>query len=73
MSSEKQEPVIEAQWSVSLDADCPGCGEYVNLMDYPDFWDGRALDIPEHNTPRSDAVEVICPECGHEFTVKCIW
>ncbi|UZW62719.1 hypothetical protein [Lysobacter enzymogenes] len=58
-----------AIWSFSLDADCPGCGEYVDLLSYADFWDGRALDACEHHTDRSRDVEVICPECGHEFKV----
>ena len=62
-----------ASWHVSLDCDCPKCGEYVNLLDAPDFWDGRALDIPEHGTENSNNLEVQCPECGHEFKVCCEW
>jgi len=64
---------IEAQWSVSLDAECPQCEQYVNLLDYADFWDGRKLEIGEHDTKRSDAVEVVCPQCGFWFTVKCTY
>lgn len=62
---------ITATWTVELNCECPNCKEYVNLLDYPDFWDGRHLDIPEHGTERSKGVEVMCPECGHEFTVDC--
>lgn len=58
-----------ALWSVSLDADCPACEQNVNLLDYGDFWDGRKLEIPEHGTDRSRDVEVVCPDCGHEFSV----
>ena len=62
-----------AQWTVSLDADCPKCGENVNLLDAPDFWDGRQLDIPEHGTENSDNLDVTCPECGHDFKACCQW
>ena len=58
-----------ATWSISLDCDCPACGEYVNLLDYADFWDGRRLDACEHGTDRSRGVDVVCPECGHDFEV----
>lgn len=61
---------IFASWSLSLDADCPGCKQYVNLLDHPEFWDGRKLDACEHLTERSKNVAVVCPECGHEFEVE---
>lgn len=64
---------IAATWSVSLDADCPDCNAAVDLLYYADFWDGRQLDIAEHGTDRSDNQAVVCPNCGHEFTVKCVW
>jgi len=60
-----------ATWHVSLDCDCPKCDEYVDLLDYADFWDGRTLEIAEHGTDNSTGVEVTCPKCGHEFTVNC--
>lgn len=66
------EPVVSrptAWWTVELNCDCPSCKEHVDLLDYSDFWDGRRLDIPEHDTERSTAVEVTCPECGHDFEV----
>lgn len=62
-----------AQWSVSLDCECPKCKELVNLLDAPDFWDGRNLEIPEHDTENSNNLEVSCPECSHEFEVCCEW
>lgn len=62
---------VTATWTVELNCDCPGCGEHVDLLDYPDFWDGRQLEVPEHGTERSKNVEVVCPECSHEFTVDC--
>ena len=59
-----------ATWTVTLNCDCPACKEYVDLLNYSDFWDGRKLDIPEHGTDRTKNVEVVCPECNHDFTVE---
>jgi endogenous inhibitor of DNA gyrase (YacG/DUF329 family) len=58
---------------VSLLSECPKCKQDVDLLDYAEFWDGRDIDIPEHGTERSDNLEVVCPECGHEFAVSCEW
>jgi uncharacterized protein (DUF983 family) len=62
---------VTAIWTVELNCTCPACNELVDLLDYPDFWDGRKLDIAENGTDRSRGVEVLCPECDHEFTVDC--
>ena len=59
----------KATWIVELNTDCPNCKEYVNLLDYVDFWDGRKLKVAEHGTERSENVDVICPECSHVFIV----
>jgi phage FluMu protein Com len=64
---------VDAQWTVELNCDCPKCKVSVNLLDYPDFWIQRQLEIPEHGTERSDNLEVGCPECDHQFTVCCVW
>ena len=69
----KNRSKIKAGWRIELNTTCPSCGEYVNLMDNPDFWDGRQLEIPEIETDYSNNLEVLCPECGHEFTVCCVW
>lgn len=67
------DPII-ATWRASLDCECPACHEDVDLMEAPDFWEGRkGLEIAEHNTPRSTNIGVTCPECGHDFTVNCEW
>lgn len=58
-----------ATWHVCLDAECPKCGECFDMLDIPDFWDGKKLEIGEHNTVNSRGVEVTCPECDHEFEV----
>lgn len=56
-----------AFWDISLDCDCPNCKEYVNLLDYDDFWHGRKFEACENHTDRTRGVDVVCPECGHEF------
>jgi DNA-directed RNA polymerase subunit RPC12/RpoP len=68
-----QKAEITAQWSVELYAECPQCRERVDLLDAPDFWDGRTLDIPEHDTDNSNNLDVVCPRCGDEFKVRCEW
>lgn len=64
---------ITATRHASLDCECPGCNEYVNLLEYADFWDGRHIEVAEHGTPATTGMEVVCPECRHEFTVDCAW
>jgi endogenous inhibitor of DNA gyrase (YacG/DUF329 family) len=59
-----------ASWSLSLDCECPGCHKYVDLLDDSEFWDcHQSLKICESSTDKSRDVEVLCPECGHEFLV----
>ena len=60
-----------ATWSIELNCDCPKCGELVDLLDYPDFWDGRQLAAGAHGTDDSKGIEVVCPACGGGFTVDC--
>lgn len=61
-----------ATWGIELTCHCPACGEYVDLLRYPDFWDGRqGIELCEHDTPRTTGMEVQCPECDAEFTVDC--
>ncbi len=62
---------VTANWNITLDCHCPQCHEYVDVLDTPDFWDGRTMAIGEHGTDASKGVEVVCPECGHEFEVDC--
>jgi hypothetical protein len=62
-----------ATWDISLNTDCPGCGEMVDLLDYADFWDGRKLNLAEHDTDRTRGVEVQCPLCHHEWKVDLEW
>lgn len=65
---------LEATWFVSLSCDCPACHESVDLLDDPDFWEvHRDLEIAEHGTERSNALDVVCPECGNKFQVRCVW
>ena len=71
MSTETPLPHVAAQWSLSLNCDCPHCNEFVDLLDYPDFWDGEVIEACEHGTERSKCLEVVCPECHKDFTVAC--
>ena len=64
---------IKATWTVTLDCECPGCHEDVNLLDEVDFWDGNDLEIGENNTDKSRDVKVFCPLCSHEFKVDYEW
>lgn len=64
---------IKASWSAGLYCDCPYCKQSVDLLDAPDFWDGRTIEIAEHNTKATKDMEVVCPECDHEFEVDCEW
>ena len=69
MTGTTEYPRPIATWAVSLTCICPACDELVDLLDYPDFWDGRMLSVCENCTKRSHNVEVICPKCAHEFEV----
>ncbi len=65
------EPVT-ATWSIELHCECPKCEEYVDLLEYPDFWDGRGdMAIGEHHTDQTRNMDVSCPKCGCEFKVDC--
>jgi len=58
---------IKATWSISLNCDCPKCGEYVDLLEDPDWWDRHRVELCEHDTPKTTDVRVICPDCGADF------
>jgi endogenous inhibitor of DNA gyrase (YacG/DUF329 family) len=63
---------IYATWSFSLDTTCPHCKEDVDLTEADDFWEGKSgIEIPEHDTPRTTDMGVVCPACGKEFMVDC--
>ena len=64
------EEKITATWNISLDCDCPHCEEYVDLLEYADFWDGlHHMQIGEHGTELSKDMEVVCPKCSKGFKV----
>ena len=63
---------VRATWVLELNCYCPACDEYVDLLRYPDFWDGRqSMQACEHGTPRTTGMEVQCPNCDAEFEVDC--
>jgi endogenous inhibitor of DNA gyrase (YacG/DUF329 family) len=57
---------VNASWNVTLFCDCPHCGEYVDLLDYVDFWDGGGPEV----CGRGDELEIPCPECGED--IECV-
>jgi hypothetical protein len=58
-----------ALWRISLDVYCPGCSNYFNILDYDcEFWN-LGIQPVEHDTDKTKGVEVVCPECDHEFLV----
>lgn len=64
-------PTIYAQWDLTLTCDCPHCKEFVDLLEYDNFWEGLELKACEHDTKNSKNVEVRCPNCHKEFTIDC--
>ena len=73
---------IKAVWRTSLDCKCPGCKDYVDLMEYADYRQGRKrLEKSDFLEGDSDlqiaqpviGLEVNCPKCGHEFMVDTTW
>lgn len=65
---------VQAYWYIKLNCDCPHCGEYVDLLEDPDFWDGRNhVQIGEHATDATLGVEVSCPKCKKEFEVDFVY
>lgn len=63
MRRDDKKPI--AEWSVSLDVDCPHCDSFVDLCDNPDFPD-CGIRVFE----KSDEHEAVCPECQKEFICK---
>lgn len=64
---------IKAIWVIELNCNCPGCGKHVDLTNNPDFYDGKPIEIGEHETERTTNMEASCPECGYEFFVDCLY
>jgi hypothetical protein len=57
-----------ATWGVCLWVKCPHCKEGVDLLDAPDFWDGRNSD-----TFDADELTECCPKCGEEITCTVVY
>ena len=66
-------PAVEATWALNLFCECPGCKQDVDLLDSDDFWEGRKIAPCEHGTERTRNMRVSCPNCGHEFHVRCVY
>lgn len=60
-------PVVDAQWEILLNCECPGCKEQVDLMEFNLFeGDIDNLALGE----RANNVEVFCPICHFFFRVN---
>ncbi|ECD6619164.1 TPA: hypothetical protein G8M64_004631 [Salmonella enterica] len=58
----------KAIWAITLHTECPKCREYFDIIHHnDDFWVDANFDTCEQDTPATTDVEVVCPECGHEF------
>lgn len=62
---------VDAFWVVELNCYCPGCKQYVDLLDVCNFMGETGIQIGEVETERTKCLDVSCPECGHEFKVTC--
>jgi predicted RNA-binding Zn-ribbon protein involved in translation (DUF1610 family) len=61
---------LAATWSISLDTECPKCGEEFDMLCTTDFWeDHQGLQLCENSMDRAEDVDATCPKCGHEFKV----
>jgi ssDNA-binding Zn-finger/Zn-ribbon topoisomerase 1 len=64
---------VRAVWHIHLFADCPNCRRTVDLCEASDWWMDGSIEPLEQGTPKADDYEVACPDCGHEFRIKCEW
>lgn len=62
---------IKAVWYAQLLCVCPHCQEDTNLMESPDFWVNQPEEL--EISQRIEDLDVVCPECGHEFKVDTFW
>jgi len=57
-----------ANWSISLDVDCPHCNHYFDIM-YNDAWTQGGYEGIKTAQRKDLDLEIICPKC--EKTVLC--
>jgi len=61
---------IYANWSITLNTECPKCEECFDLIEQDDdFWVDALYKACEHDTRNTRDVDVECPACGHKFKV----
>jgi len=73
MSEDKKIVKLEATWSLSLDCECPKCGEDIDLMDDDNFWENNNIQACEWGTKKSRDVDAYCEKCEHEFKVDLVY
>lgn len=62
---------VDAFWVVELNCYCPGCHQYVDMLEHYNFIGDTGIEVAEHETDRTTDMEVSCPSCGHEFKITC--
>lgn len=56
-----------AQWNISLDVECPGCGQDFDVTQQSNYGDIiRSVEVGEGG----QNIDVICPACEHDFTAR---
>ena len=60
-----------AEWKLVLGVVCPECKYWFNAIDAVDFWHESGIGVLEVETKRSNNLEVVCPDCDHEFMACC--
>lgn len=61
-----------AEWSLSLDAQCPKCKHIFDLRDELSE-NASPIQVCETDTVATRDYETECPECGHEFTCDFVY
>jgi len=61
---------ICANWSISLNVDCPYCEHYLDVLD--DYSEQEMYDLAEIGESKKfkEGFEVICKKCKKEFIVN---
>ena len=64
---------LRATWSISLDVECPFCGERSDLFATFDLREALGVDAGEQNTDRTKDMEVACTACKAALIVDLDW
>lgn len=54
--------MVKGTWDVRIWAECPHCGEDVDLADYDNFWGYAKLELADKGP-----IDATCPNCEEEI------